>query len=384
MLNKTKTGNNIEEKLRLLEISTRHRQLKDYIKEEKKKEKATTTIYKESKEIENFLNYITENKSADTLYICSIQQEKVKEYITLNTTNPNTQARRLSILRRFYNNLYTTAIKKGIQPERYGNPTTNLKIKTSGANNRTSVLSVVALKEALYYLYQGYGLSKRQTEAYLKNRYRDIAIITLFVNSGLTLSELSALDYEDVEISYDIKQHLKDTEYLLFSKEENFPEKFLLTLLQNPNFYDDDYQITNTLLCPGCLLIWKAGNPRRVYINGITTATLLFYLIFERDLEEKTIPPLFLSLKNRRISDKAIENLISKYFSYYLHTKVTPSMLRDTHAKLFLNQNDDSYDVLAKRMGYKNSSYLKNRFGANNIDYDSDALGISMGIKSFY
>lgn len=59
-------------------------------------------------------------------------------------------------------------------------------------------------------------------------------------------------------------------------------------------------------------------------------------------------------------------------------------MLRDTHAKLFLNQNDDSYDVLAKRMGYKNSSYLKNRFGANNIDYDSDSLGISMGIKSFY
>ncbi len=132
---------------------------------------------------------------------------------------------------------------------------------------------------------------------------RDLAIITLMLNTGIRVSECAGLDLEDV------------------------------------NFED------NTIT-----IVRKGGYEDQLFINEIIRNTLRDYIKNERpsllpgdDGEEAA---LFISLKHNRLSIRSIQHMVEKYGKNTgLSEKLTPHKLRRTYGTALYNKTGDIYMV---------------------------------------
>ena len=133
----------------------------------------------------------------------------------------------------------------------------------------------------------GEGFSKSQ-RAYLRNtKRRDMAILMMFLGTGIRVSELVGLDVDDLDFS------------------------------------NSSFMVTR-----------KGGNQTILYFPETVSALLQSYLE-----ERKTSDPLpghehalFLSLQKRRITQRAVENLVKKYalIGAPLKKRLSPHKLRST------------------------------------------------------
>lgn len=177
----------------------------------------------------------------------------------------------------------------------------------------------------------GAELSRNQQRFHDKTRLRDLAILTLLLGTGIRVSECVGLDLDDLD----------------------FREK-------------------------GMLVHRKGGSESIVYFGDEVEAALKDYLeqrkqIIPKEGHEKA---LFLSLQNRRITVRAVENLVKKYA--YLATslkKITPHKLRSTYGTSLYRETGDIY-LVADVLGHKDVNTTRKHYAAIDEDRRKNARNI--------
>ena len=132
----------------------------------------------------------------------------------------------------------------------------------------------------------GSGLSRHASGYHEKTKIRDSAILTLFLGTGIRISELVGLNDESIDFS------------------------------------NNSFVVTR-----------KGGNQAILYFSEEVGDALAAYLAQKE--EDPRVPPeehaLFLSLQYRRITVRAVENLVKKYAKIVSPLKkITPHKLRST------------------------------------------------------
>ncbi|MBQ2717840.1 MAG: tyrosine-type recombinase/integrase [Clostridia bacterium] len=175
----------------------------------------------------------------------------------------------------------------------------------------------------------GKGLTKHQL-AYSKNtQIRDIALLTLFLGTGIRISELVGLNIDDF-------------------------------------FFD-----TNSFV-----ITRKGGNRTILYFTDEVKNELLKWLEYRKTLEkvDKNEKAMFLSLRNKRISVRAVEELVKKYAKVVTPLKrITPHKLRSTFGTNLYRQTGDIY-IVADYLGHKDINTTKRHYAAISDDMRKSAI----------
>lgn len=161
----------------------------------------------------------------------------------------------------------------------------------------------------------GEGLSEHRKKYTENTRIRDLAIIMLLVGTGIRESELVGMNLDDIDPEHNA---------------------FVVTR--------------------------KGGNQMILYYNDSIKEALLDYLEDRKKIE---VQPghenaFFLSMQKKRISTRAIQDLVKKYASIAapLKKKVSPHKLRSTYATTLYRKTGDIYQV-SKTLGHKSVSTTK-------------------------
>lgn len=165
----------------------------------------------------------------------------------------------------------------------------------------------------------GTNLTAKELEFHKKTRFRDIALLTLLLGTGIRVSECVGIDLQDID--FDVN---------------------------------------------GIKIRRKGGNEAVIYFGDEVETALLDYLE-ERDYiipAEGHEEALFLSLQNRRISVRAVENLVKKYASRVTTLKkITPHKLRSTYGTELYRETGDIY-LVADVLGHKDVNTTRRHYAA--------------------
>ena len=166
----------------------------------------------------------------------------------------------------------------------------------------------------------GDHLSGMKKVYYEKNKQRNIAIFTLFLGTGIRVSECVGLDIEDVD------------------------------------FKNNRIRI-----------IRKGGKEEYVYFGEEVANALKSYITEERvhvKPREGHEHALFYSIQKRRISVQAIENLVNEYTSQITSFKhITPHKLRGTYGTALYQQTGDIY-LVAEVLGHNDVNTTRKHYAA--------------------
>ena len=169
-----------------------------------------------------------------------------------------------------------------------------------------------------------------QQKNYLRHtRLRDVAILTLFLGTGIRISELVGINIKDI------------------------------------NFKNNSFSITR-----------KGGNQYILYFsNEVATALLDYKKLREKikPIDEKDSDAFFLSLQNRRITTRAVQNLVKKYAKIASPLKkISPHKLRSTYGTNLYEQTHDIY-IVADVLGHKDVNTTKKHYAAISEDIRKNA-----------
>ena len=164
----------------------------------------------------------------------------------------------------------------------------------------------------------GVGLSERQQKYQENTRIRDLAMVSLLLGTGIRVSELVGIDLDDV------------------------------------NFNDLSFVVTR-----------KGGARVILYFSEEVAGYLYdYYKIRQSDTTLKNEPALFLSLQKRRITTRAVENIVKKYSLVATPLKhITPHKLRSTFGTQLYRNTGDIY-VVADVLGHKDVNTTKRHYAA--------------------
>lgn len=235
-------------------------------------------------------------------------------------------SRKLSALRSFYKYLYTHEYIPENVTEKIRMP--KIKEKPIIYLDRNEIVKMLDT------ISTGEGLSDRQKKFVERSRVRDLAMIMLLVGTGIRESELVGMDISDVDLN------------------------------------DEAFVVTR-----------KGGNQMILYFNDNIRDALADYMAVREDIDP--LPgneqALFLSSQRKRITTRAVQNLVKKYATVAapLKKKVSPHKLRSTYATTLYRKTGDIYQV-SKTLGHKNVSTTKrytqesedsNRQASKNVDW---------------
>ena len=162
------------------------------------------------------------------------------------------------------------------------------------------------------------GFSQQQRNYLKHTRARDFAILSLFLGTGIRISECVGLDIDDID------------------------------------FNDNAFRITR-----------KGGNKSVLYFNDEVKDALIGWMLVRRKI--KDLPPteraLFISLQNKRISVRAVQNLVKKYSQNVTLKKITPHKLRSTFGTNLYRETNDIY-IVANVLGHKDVNTTRKHYAA--------------------
>lgn len=169
--------------------------------------------------------------------------------------------------------------------------------------------------------------SRRQESFHEKTKVRDLAIITLFLGTGIRISELVGLDVSDID------------------------------------FNINGFKVTR-----------KGGNQTILYFSQEVADALIAYL------DERSCDPaldnetaLFLSLQKKRMSVRSVEKLVKKYAKLITPLKkITPHKLRSTYGTELYQETGDIY-VVAEVLGHRDINTTKRHYAAISDDIKRSA-----------
>ena len=169
----------------------------------------------------------------------------------------------------------------------------------------------------------GEKLTDKQREYHLRTRTRDLALITLLLGTGIRVSECVGIDVGHLDFD----------------------------------------------IC-GLKVVRKGGGEAIIYFNSEVEETLADY-ISER-MEITPLPghenALFLSLQNRRITVRAVQNLVNKYSRLVTTLKnISPHKLRSTFGTNLYMETGDIY-LVAEMLGHSDVNTTRKHYAASEVD----------------
>ena len=197
------------------------------------------------------------------------------------------------------------------------------KVDTPKVHNKPIVrLEVDEVAKMLDHVESAEGMTDAQKKYNQHTQKRDLAMISLFLSTGIRVSECVGLDIEDFD------------------------------------FENNAFKVTR-----------KGGNQAILYFPEETRDVLLDWL---DERETKPIPPdnraMFVSLQNKRISVRAVENLVKKYAKLVTPLKnISPHKLRSTFGTNLYRETSDIY-IVADVLGHSDVNITKRHYAA--IDED--------------
>ncbi len=175
----------------------------------------------------------------------------------------------------------------------------------------------------------GDKFSNHQRAYHKSTKIRDVAILTLFLGTGIRNSELVGLNVEDI------------------------------------NFEDMSFAVTR-----------KGGNRTILYFNDEVDKALRAWLNKRSTINDLSPSEnaLFLSLQNKRISVRAIQELVKKYAKIITPLKkITPHKLRSTFGTNLYRETQDIY-LVADFLGHSDVNTTKKHYAAQSEDFRRKAI----------
>lgn len=223
--------------------------------------------------------------------------------------------RKLASLRTFYRYFYKNEL---IQTD----PAVKVDMPKIHEKNITR-LDIDEVAKLLDEVESGESLTKRQKQYHEKTKTRDLAMMTLLLGTGIRVSECVGLDMDDVDFKNNgIKIHR------------------------------------------------KGGAEVIVYFGEEVRNALLEYMVERQKItaEDGSTNALFLSLQNKRISVRSVENLVKKYAKLVTSLKhITPHKLRSTYGTSLYRETGDIY-LVADVLGHKDVNTTRKHYAALDDD----------------
>jgi len=166
---------------------------------------------------------------------------------------------------------------------------------------------------------EGTHLTANQLRYHNKTKIRDVALLTLLLGTGIRVSECVGLNLNDV----DFKNN-------------------------------------------GLKIIRKGGSESIVYFGDEVCNALTDYIEKRREVFPQTghEEALFLSLQARRLTVRAVENLVKKYATIVTPLKnITPHKLRSTYGTSLYRETGDIY-LVADVLGHKDVNTTRKHYAA--------------------
>lgn len=174
----------------------------------------------------------------------------------------------------------------------------------------------------------GDGMTGHQAAYHERTRLRDTALLTLFLGTGIRISECVGLNVNDID------------------------------------FNTNGFTITR-----------KGGSRVILYFSDEVAEALKIYLE-ERNNDiriPKDEPALFLSMQYSRISTRAVQNLVKKYSQIITPLKkISPHKLRSTYGTTLYRETGDIY-VVAEVLGHRDVNTTKRHYAAMSDDIRREA-----------
>lgn len=255
----------------------------------------------------SLLNSITRTDIEEYLEYLSLYQREGRDI----TNDERGKSRKLASLRSFYNYFFQSEMIEKNPAALVPLPKRHEKEIIRLEPNEVAIL--------LDQVEDGAKLTKKELEYHKKTKLRDVALLTLLLGTGIRVSECVGLDIQDV--NFDVG---------------------------------------------GIKIRRKGGYEAIIYFGDEVETALLDYL------EQRThiIPAeghenaLFLSLQNRRMAVRSVENLVKKYTSRVTSLKkITPHKLRSTYGTTLYQETGDIY-LVADVLGHKDVNTTRKHYAA--------------------
>ncbi|MCM1325670.1 MAG: tyrosine-type recombinase/integrase [Lachnoclostridium sp.] len=262
--------------------------------------------------------------------VTRVDIEEYMEYISLYqkdgkdiSNDERGKARKLSALRSFYNYFFENELIEKNTAALIPLPKRHEKEIIRLEPNEVAIL--------LDQVEAGSKLTKKELEYHKKTKIRDIALLTLLLGTGIRVSECVGLDIPD--INFDV----------------------------------------------GGIKIRRKGGYEAVIYFGEEVETALLDYLEERDHiipAEGHEKALFLSLQNRRMAVRSVENLVKKYASRVTTLKkITPHKLRSTYGTTLYQETGDIY-LVADVLGHKDVNTTRKHYAALEDERRRRAAGV--------
>lgn len=274
-------------------------------------------------ELDNF-----SQKKIEDLTLQEIEQirpldiELFLEHLSLYTksgreivNNERAKARKLSSLRSFYKYFYKREMIQGNAAALVDLP--KLHTRAIIRLEPDEVAKLLDIAEG------GLGLSQVQMRYHKSTKARDVAILTLFLGTGIRISELIGIDIEDVD------------------------------------FYNNAFLITR-----------KGGSQDSLVFGEEVRLALLNYMLVRDGIQAISghESALFLSIQRKRITVRAVENLVKKYAAMAAPLKkISPHKLRSTYGTMLYRETGDIY-LVADVLGHKDVNTTRKHYAALSED----------------
>ncbi|MDD7210544.1 MAG: tyrosine-type recombinase/integrase [Lachnospiraceae bacterium] len=229
----------------------------------------------------------------------------------IHTNDEKGRMRKIASIRSFYKFFY--------RKQKIKNNTASLLDMPKNHEQVIVRLEVDEIAKLLDSVEEGDTLTKSQKKYHKKTKIRDLAILTLLLGTGIRVSECVGLDITDLDFE------------------------------------------TN-----GMKIHRKGGTEVILYFGEEVRETLLDYLEERRQIiaKEGSENALFLSMQKRRISVRAVENLVKKYCAPVTPLKtITPHKLRSTYGTQLYQETGDIY-LVADVLGHKDVNTTRKHYAA--------------------
>ncbi len=238
------------------------------------------------------------------------------------TNNDKAKARKLATIRTFFkyfykkNKINQNVAQKVDMPKIY-----NKNIIRLDNNEVDKLLDIADNGDT--------SLTNQQKGFHKHTRVRDLAILMLFLGTGIRISELVGINIKDI------------------------------------NFDNNSFVITR-----------KGGDQYILYFSNEVANALLHYKKQREQIKtknEEDNQAFFLSLQNKRITTRAVENLVKKYSKIAAPLKkISPHKLRSTYGTNLYEQTHDIY-IVADVLGHKDVNTTKKHYAAINENIRKNA-----------
>ncbi|MBR5949571.1 MAG: tyrosine-type recombinase/integrase [Clostridia bacterium] len=258
-----------------------------------------------SDHIERFLEYISFYPSEGSVELDS-------DYVS---NGERGKARKLSAVRAFYKYLY----KKG----RITNNPPSLVDAPKLHEREIIRLEPDEIVKLLDLIDNGTGLTSAQKRFHEQTKVRDSAIVTLFLGTGMRISELVGINTDDID------------------------------------FYQNEVRIVR-----------KGGNQDILVFGSEVRSALLEYSLRREGIEAESghEKAFFLSLQKKRITVRAVEQLVKKYAKMAAPLKkISPHKLRSTYGTSLYRETGDIY-LVADVLGHKDVNTTRKHYAALSQD----------------